>query len=98
MNGEEAGAAKTPGLDEKDFSTLLQSISAMAPLMQGMFGGGNEKKTVDGAKKSESDQKNRRETLLIAIKPYLTDDRQAAVDYLIRIGRLGDLLRRWSGP
>ena len=42
------------------------------------------------AHKQESD---RRAALLCAIKPYLCRDRQNAIDYIIKLSHLGDILR-----
>lgn len=41
--------------------------------------------------KKQSD--DRRAALLCAMKPYLSRDRQQAVDYIIKLGRLGDILK-----
>ncbi len=73
------------GLPEEEFSALLQSISTMAPLFKGVLGGGGGK----GAEKGCSP----REALLLALKPYLSPERCEMVDYLIRMGRLGDMIR-----
>ncbi len=34
-----------------------------------------------------------RTALLYAMKPYLSSDRQNAIDYIVKIGRLGDILK-----
>lgn len=73
------------GLSDEEFSSLLQSINTMAPLLKGLgslFGDG---------KRGEACVK--REALLLALKPYLSKTRCEAVDYLVRIGRIGDVLR-----
>ena len=36
---------------------------------------------------------NERTELLRAMKPYLSRDRQEAIDYIIKLGRLGDILK-----
>lgn len=41
--------------------------------------------------KKQSD--DRRAALLCAMKPYLSHDRQQAVDYIIKLSRLGDILK-----
>ena len=97
MNGEdnlekevETGAKKGEnageGLSEEDFSALLSSIGGAAPLLQGLVGTlplfGKKSGACVG-----------REALLLALKPYLSPTRCEAVDYLIRLGRIGDTLR-----
>jgi hypothetical protein len=34
-----------------------------------------------------------RTALLCAMKPYLSRDRQNAIDYIVKIGKLGDILK-----
>lgn len=77
---EEAGK----GLSEEEFSSLMESINTMAPLLKGLGG-------VLGGKRSERCQ--RREALLVSLKPYLSPSRCEAIDYLVRIARLQDALR-----
>ncbi len=90
MNEQEAAglprepSAETAGLSDADFSSLLDSINTMAPLLKGLSG-------VLGGKRSEACCK--RETFLLSLKPYLSPSRCEAVDYLVRIGRLGDAFR-----
>ena len=72
------------GLSEAEFSSLLESIGAMSPILKGLGG-------VLGGKRSEACC--RRESFLLSLKPYLSPTRCEAVDYLVRIGRLGDALR-----
>lgn len=90
------------GLPEGEFAELLQSISAMAPLLRGFFSSQQ-----GGSPTGESNTKGeggplhgggrslcgRREALLLALKPYLSPARCAAVDYLIRLSRVGDAIR-----
>ena len=40
-----------------------------------------------------SDKANSRTALLCAMKPYLSRDRQNAIDYIVKIGKLGDILK-----
>lgn len=90
------------GLPEEEFSKLMQSVSAMAPLLKGFF---SPKGDLDhGEHKGDGEHHNapfhfgkapcpRREALLLALKPYLSPERCAAVDYLIRLARVGDAIR-----
>lgn len=76
-------SAEPEGLPAEEFSKLLGSISTMAPLVRGIFGGGE----------NGSPASKKRECLLLALKPYLSEGRCEAIDYLIRIGRIGDAIR-----
>ncbi len=74
---------ETDGLPAEEFNQLLGSIGTMAPLVKSIFGNG------DGF----SPTSKKRECLLLALKPYLSEGRCEAIDYLIRIGRIGDAIR-----
>lgn len=88
------------GIPEEEFSRLLGSISTMAPLFKGFFASGG-----DGASNRDPDPPHhggpprhdrhcdKREALLLALKPYLSPARCAAVDYFIRLSRVGDAIR-----
>ena len=78
-------SAEPKGLSDEEFSSFMESISAAAPLFQGLGG-------VLGGKRSEACCM--RESFLLSLKPYLSEGRCEAVDYLVRIARLGDILRR----
>lgn len=73
------------GLPEEDFEKLMGSISAMAPLLKGFFAKEPPGAAVGGC--------HRREALLLALRPYLSPARSAAVDYFIRLARVGDAIR-----
>ena len=99
---EEQNAPNTEpqGLPEEEFSKLLQSVSTMAPLLKGFFPpkgdfdrGGHEGDTHAPPLQGGKDHCRRREALLLALKPYLSPERCAAVDYLIRLARVGDAIR-----
>ena len=77
-------APKTDGLSEEEFSSFMESINTMAPLLKGLGG-------VLGGKRSEACAV--REAFLLSLKPYLSPARCEAVDYLVRIARIGDILR-----
>ncbi len=78
-----------PGLDEQEFAALLQKVGAIAPLLGGLSRPVGE----EGAVTASSDRCGRREALLCALKPYLSQSRCAAVDYLIRLWRVGDAIK-----
>ena len=73
----------TEGLPEEEFSSLMESISTAAPLLRGLGGALTGK---------PSEACSVREKFLLSLKPYLSPERAAAVDYLVRIARLGDIL------
>ena len=77
------------GLSEEDFSALLSGIGGAAPMLQNLAGAlplfGKKSGACAG-----------REALLLALKPYLSPARCEAVDYLIRLGRIGDTLRAFK--
>ena len=85
------------GLPEEEFSALMQSIGGAAPLLRGLLGSTppQEKQEALGASAPVFQGENcqRREALLCALKPYLSPARCEAVDYLIRLWRVGDALR-----
>lgn len=74
------------GLNEADFSALMDSVSTMAPLLRGILGSSKG----DGEGKGKC---SRREALLLALKPYLSSERCDMIEYLIRMSRISDLLR-----
>lgn len=83
-------------------SKLPQLISLISPLIGGFLGGSpketskpSEQTTLPAIsqKPSHSSNGDSRSALLCAIKPYLCADRQAAVDYIIKLSRLGEILK-----
>ncbi|MBR2311767.1 MAG: hypothetical protein IKA46_00555 [Clostridia bacterium] len=75
------------GLSEAEFSSFMESLNTMAPLLGGLG-------SVLGGKRSEACAV--REAFLLSLKPYLSPTRCEAVDYLVRIARIGDILRTLS--
>lgn len=86
-------------------SKLPQLISVIGPLMSSLSSQTatntsppreNEAKPVAAipsisvSKKNESDH---RAALLCAMKPYLSPERQNAIDYIIKLGKLGEILK-----
>lgn len=76
------------GLSEEEFSSFMESINTMAPLLKGLGG-------VLGGKRSQACCV--REAFLLSLKPYLSSTRCEAVDYLVRIARIGDVLHTCLG-
>ena len=92
------GADTGKGLPEAEFAELLQSVSTMAPLLKGMLGAARPAEPPPSARETEHGEGRggycqRREALLVALKPYLSPARCQAVDYLIRLSRVGDAIR-----
>lgn len=58
-------------------------LAALLPALSGSIG--------NGAKGESS--VDRRTALLCALKPYLSRERQTAIDYMLQFGKMGDLLR-----
>ncbi len=85
-------------------SKLPELISIISPLMGsissqntqnnilGNIGNIGAKSTPSGAKPHNNEQQNR-SALLCALKPYLKKERQDAIDYMIKLSRLGDILK-----
>ena len=87
ISPETGGENAPPGVSDEEFSSLMQGISTMAPLMKGILG---HTRDGDGAR---GESCARREALLCALKPYLSPQRCAAADYLLRLWRVGDAVR-----
>ncbi len=79
----EVSALPAPqGAGAPDLGELIKGI---APMMSRLSGG--EKRG------SQSREADRREALLCALKPYVSDGRREAIDYIIRISQVSDLLK-----
>ena len=70
------------GLPEEEFAALLAGIGRVAPMFGKLTGGD-----------APSPAAKKRETVLLALKPYLSPARHEAVDYLVRSARISDALR-----
>ncbi|MBE6702527.1 MAG: hypothetical protein E7585_03835 [Ruminococcaceae bacterium] len=81
----------TDGLSEGEFAELLQAVSTMAPLLKGFLQPKSEPQEKNDAPQHPVNR--RRDALLLAMKPYLSQGRSEAVDYLVRLARVGDAIR-----
>jgi hypothetical protein len=78
---------------------LPSIIAAVKPMLDAFGTQSHQAQTTDTAKlsgHSEHSKKNDadcRSALLCAMKPYLSRDRQNAIDYIIKLSRLGDILK-----
>jgi len=88
-DGREQGG----GLPDEEFSKLLESVSTMAPLLKGFLSVGAPPKPQESEGHGAPRLSARREALLLSLKPYLSPARCEAVDYLIRLARVGDAIR-----
>lgn len=62
---------------------LPDMLSSIAPLISSGLDKGNEKKPDDP-----------RTNLLFALRPYLSPQRQEIVDYILKLSRMGELLKK----
>ena len=83
--------AEPDGISEEELAGLMGSISAMAPLLKGLLSPADGKR--ERSAPAAEGHCHRREALLLALKPYLSPARCAAVDYFIRLARVGDAIR-----
>lgn len=82
-------------------SKLPQMLSLVKPLIDGMqpreSGSSvqNQQSVPAMSGKPTSSQKpcDQRSALLYAMKPYLKQDRQEAIDYIVKLSKLGDILK-----
>ena len=93
-NNIEATAAEeappSPPATDVLASRLPQMMEALAP----MLSAGNEKKGADGILNGAlSKQDDKRICLLRAIKPYVSRGRSEAIDYMIQISKLSELMK-----
>ena len=78
-----AQAQTAAGLDDESFAALLGSMQTMAPVLRSLGG-------VLGGKPSNAC--TAREHFLLSLKPYLSPARCEAIDYLVRMARLRDII------
>lgn len=69
---------------------MMAQSAAQAPAIPG--GAGTEAPSTATAPVARQD--DHRSALLLALKPFLSDDRQRAVDAMLRLSKLGDVLRQ----
>ena len=91
--------------DPELISRLPSMIAAAKPIIEmlGAAGRSEGQKSEDGAVATgallakspprSSPEGDSRAALLCAMKPYLRADRRQAIDYIVKLGRLGDILK-----
>ena len=82
--GEEAKTVSIPALPP-DVGNI---ISALSPLLSG------GRKTGDGKHHESSDAGKNREALLYALRPYISQGRREAIDYILQLSRITELLKQ----
>ena len=66
-----------------------QLVSSLAPLLSSM----GRSPTKDTHPHERSGRTSEREALLCALKPYVSENRRAAIDYVIRISQVSDMFK-----
>lgn len=84
---EEQKAPAVPAITPEMMQKLPQMMSALAPLVGGA---GKEKPSGGGTKEGHEGEKRKR--LLAALRPYLSDGRRDAVDQILKVTEMTDLL------
>ena len=86
-----ASAPAMPQISPEMLAKLPQMMSAMAPLLSGRQGKGDGGKggKDDGNKDGDAE---RRKRLLAALKPYLSSQRKDAIDSILKVTEMTDLL------
>lgn len=84
---EEQTPPAMPTITPEMMQKLPQMMSALAPLVGGA---GKEKSSGGSAKEGREGEKRKR--LLAALRPYLSDGRRDAVDQILKVTEMTDLL------
>ena len=84
---EEQKNPAMPTITPEMMQKLPQMMSALAPLVGGA---GKEKSSGGSAKEGHEGEKRKR--LLAALRPYLSDGRRDAVDQILKVTEMTDLL------
>ena len=86
-DGEESKTPSVPTITPEMMQKLPQMMSALAPLV----GGGGKESSSGGTGKGLGDGEKRKR-LLAALRPYLSDSRRGAVDQILKVTEMTDLL------
>ena len=74
---------KQPELSDEDTAALPNFITALSPLLTGSASKDNKKPSDDHCT-----------ALLCALRPYLTPQRQEVIDYILKLSKMGELLKK----
>ena len=86
-DSEESNTPSVPTITPEMMQKLPQMMSALAPLV----GGGGKESSSGGTGKGLGDGEKRKR-LLAALRPYLSDSRRGAVDQILKVTEMTDLL------
>lgn len=86
-DSKESKTPSVPTITPEMMQKLPQMMSALAPLV----GGGGKESSSGGTGKGPSDGEKRKR-LLAALRPYLSDSRRGAVDQILKVTEMTDLL------
>ena len=90
QGGESEQPPAIPTVTPEMMAKLPQMMSALSPLLSGGKGGGEGRKE-DGPGGSTGDAEKRKR-LLAALKPYLSSSRRDAVDSILKVTEMTDLM------
>ena len=82
-------SAVTDGGSVAPFSIekISEAMTTLAPLLSGM-GSSRTEKEIKGSREDH------RHALLCALRPYLSRDRREMIDYILKFGKIGDLIKK----
>ncbi len=72
---------------------ILSTVKPIIEMLGKSSGAAPASEASPPTEKKPSTHDDRRAALLCAMKPYLSHDRQMAIDYIIKLSRLGDILK-----
>lgn len=82
-NEESTAVAAAPS--HADLGNILSNL---APLLSGLNKGGNH------SSHESTDSAHNREALLCALRPYISQGRREAIDYILQLSRISELLKQ----
>lgn len=84
---KESPKPAVPSITPEMMQKLPQMMSALAPLVGGGGGSGQS-----GGPEKAGNEGDKRKKLLSALRPYLSDNRRGAVDQILKVTEMTDLL------
>lgn len=80
--------------DPELMAKLPQVMAMLRPMLDGAMQGGSTEPVAKSEATPKKSPPDDRSALLLALKPFLSEDRKNAVDAILRISALGDVLRK----
>ena len=77
-------------------AALMSQLPAMLGMLTSLSGGQGGQSGQSHAPRSGGKSGTHRTALLLALKPYLSQDRSQAIDYIIRFSSIADVLKNLS--